>query len=476
MVWLATALALTLPQDVQKPPVVDPGSPARDVIVLEGGEKIVGEILKQSGNYIEVRINETTVVGFERSRITSIRRSGNSGKSAVRPTLTSRDNWFLLHGGDGRALGYLHGLVQVQQNGEIHFTEEWFFAGNKGSTRITVLEVVSPDLSPRSCFYHERVNDNSGRMIAESLRRGTVQGRSLVVDWRSLRGREKQKYPFRYGVRFPLAFREEIRQRKDIAIHTANQQVFDPKTGSFKALMASTVQRRKVSIGNRTMIVREVSIDDGRQRNSEWIDANCQTLRREINGAALVAVRTTRARALRTEVSRNLKGANSAIATSSDGRLGLWLPNPLWSIETSGPGSITVQAPLFDATATLIELGQLDESLQLASATDAVIRWLRLSIGSELKVVQRSEVQVRRLSAVQLGLRWRKERVGESIAFKGLCHVFRSQGRYLAFFFAVPRDSFHALHADVARILDSVQLMTEDITPHLQGPLARPGR
>lgn len=476
MVWLATALAMTLPQASQQPPVTRSDAPARDEIVLEDGEKILGKIIKLAGNYIEVRLDENTVVGFDRSRITSIRRGGASAGRVVPAKLTSRDGWYLLHGGDGRALGYLHGLVQVMQGGNVQLTEEWFFGGNKGSTRVTVVEVVDSDLRPRSCFYHERVSDKSGRLVAESLRRGTVQGTSLLVVWRSLRGRKKQKYPFKNGVRFPMAFREEIRQSKGVAIHAANQQVFDTKTGHFKTLLASSVQRRKVEIDNRVAVVREVSIQDGSRKNCEWIDGNCQVLRREINGAALVAVRTTRDQALRTESNHALRGSSNAIARSADGRLGFWMPNPIWSLEASETGSITVEAPLFGASATLIELSQLEKNLQLTSAADAILRWLRLSVGRQLKVVGRSDVQVRRLPAVKLELRWQAERVGESVAYWGTCHVFRFQGRCLAFFHAVPREHFHALQDDVTRILDSVQLMTEDLDPVSQGPLARPGR
>jgi len=476
MVWLATALAVTFPQATEQPPSVGSDAQSRDEIVLEGGEKIIGKITKLAGNYIEVRLDENTVVGFDRSRIIRILRGGASAAAVVSARLTARDGWYLLHGGDGRTLGYLHGLVQVTKTGDVQLTEEWFFGGNKGSTRVTVVEIVDSDLRPRSCFYHERVSDKSGRLVAESLRRGTVEGASLLVDWRSLRGREKQKYPFKPGARFPLAFREEIRQSQGVAIHAANRQVFDVKTGQFKNLQASSVQRRKVAIDKRIVAVREVSIEDGSRKNREWIDGNSQVLRREINGPALVAVRTTREQALRTESNYTLRGFSTAIARSADGQIGVWLPNPIWSVKAAETGSVTVEAPLFAASATLIELSHIEKNVQLASVADDVLRWLRLSVGRKLKVIERTDVRVRRLPAVKLKLRWQAERVGESVAFWGTCHVFRFQDRCLAFFHAAPRANFHVLQDDVARILDSVQLMTEDFAPPSQGTAAKPGR
>jgi hypothetical protein len=477
MVCLATALFLTLPQGVAKPStVVRPDTAGYGEVVLEGGESIAGEILKETANYIEIRIDGNMVVGFDRSRVTSIVRRGQEPPPTKTSMLNPRDEWYVLHGGDGRAVGHLHGLVQTQENGDIHLTEEWLFTGKKGSTQITLVEVVDQGLDPKSCFYHERVNDKSGRLIAETIRRGTLQGRRLLVNWRSLHGQETRAYQIEGGIRFPLAFREELRQHDEIAIHQANQQIFDAKTGSFKALRASTVQSRKVSLGQRVMVVRELLIEDGDQKNSEWIDVHCNVQRREINGPALVGLKSTKDRAMRSGLNANLRGSGSALVTSADGQFGMWMPNPVWSLDTRHAGSVTAQATLFGASASLVELSHLQSYLHLTSATDAVIRWLRLSVGKGIRVEARRGVEIRRLPAVELQLQWQIQRVGESTPFRGSCHVFRCQNRFFAFLFTAPRDHFETLQADAARILASVQLTPEELAPEPRGPLAKPGR
>jgi hypothetical protein len=477
MAWLATALFLTLPQGVVKSPaVVRPDTAGYGEVVLEGGETIVGEILKETDNYIEVRIDGNMVVGFDRSRVTSIVRRDQKSQPSKPSMLAPRDEWYALHGGDGRAVGHLHGLVQTQKNGDIHLTEEWFFTGKRGSTQITLVEVVDQDLAPKSCFYHERVSDKSGRLTAETVRRGSLQGHRLLVNWRSLRGQETQTYQVEGSICFPLAFREQLRQQQEVALHQVNQQVFDAKIGSFKTLKASSVQRRKVSLGQEVMVVRELLIEDGDQKNSEWLDAHCNVQRREINGPALVGLKSTKDRAMRSGLHANLRGSGSALVTSGDGQFGMWMPNPIWSLDTSDAGSVSVRASLFGASASFVELSHLPGNLHLTSVTDAVIRWLRLSVGKGIRVEARRSVEIRRSPAVELQLQWQTQRVGESTPFRGRCHVLRCQDRYFAFFFAAPRDHFEALQADAARILASVQLTREELSPELQGPLAKPGR
>jgi hypothetical protein len=94
MAWLATALFLTLPQGVVKSPaVVRPDTAGYGEVVLEGGETIVGEILKETANYIEVRIDGNMVVGFDRSRVTSIVRRDQKSQPSKPSMLAPRDEW-----------------------------------------------------------------------------------------------------------------------------------------------------------------------------------------------------------------------------------------------------------------------------------------------------------------------------------------------------------------------------------------------
>src|SRR5690606_35060896 len=103
------------------------------------------------------------------------------------------------------------------------------------------------------------------------LRNGEVRGAELVVEERSLTSRRRVRYPFGPADRFPIQFREELRQRPAVAVHDAHCTLFDPKTGQLRGVTASTVQRRDVELRDRPVQVREITIVDGEQANAEWL-------------------------------------------------------------------------------------------------------------------------------------------------------------------------------------------------------------
>lgn len=450
-------------------------SSKRDVIHLVGGEVITGTILKQRGNYIEVRLDEGTVVGFERSRVTSIGKANAGAETEQQPMLAGRDQWFLLHDAAGRSAGFMHGLVQNLEGGGVRVTEEWFFTtGGQGRTQVTILEEADAELRPTKSFYHERVLSAADRLVAERLLDAKVAGPKLVVQRRSLKGRSRQEYPFAVTTRFPLLYREQLRQEGERELIATRQQIFDARDGAFRNWKVAGVPRRKVEWEGRKMTVRELKFERGGAPNTEWIDGEGRTLRREVNGAALVAVATTEQRARRAVVRPGPSGQPGAVAATASGRRAVWLPNPLWRVHRRGADSVVVRAPLYQAEATLIELDAVPRDVQLESAADTLVRWLRLTLGQDLVVRSRTRTQVQRAPAMRISCNWSIDRQGESRPWKGVCHLFRVDGRYVALLCTAPRVGFPGLEGDFRRILDSVQNDPQDIQPVAQGPFAKP--
>ncbi|MCA8956239.1 MAG: hypothetical protein KDC87_09195 [Planctomycetes bacterium] len=463
MLSTALALALLLPQTPDAP--VRPGAAQQDEIELTGGETIQGKIVQEVGNYIEVRIGPSTVVGFERSRIARIRRGSAAGPTARPPALPARDDWFLLHDAEGRTVGYLHSAVQVQEDETVHLSEEWLFNGQRGTTRVTLLEVAEPNLRPRSCFYHERVLDRAGRVRSEQLRLGKVNAERLVVETRSFKGVERKSYAFPAAMQLPLLYRERLRRLTGVQVHATQQNVFDVRTGEFCSCEASAGARKRVQLRGAEVSVRELVVRNATHDNAEWIDGHANVVRREINGPSLVAVRVDRARALAAEGSRAALGFGQAVAASKSGRLALWLPSPTWHQALARDEGVAIEAPLYGATATLFELDQLGAGAQLETAADAVERWLRLAIDRQLRIVERAPAQFRRGAAIRLEVAWETRRPGAVEHHAGTCHVLLVDGRFVALLCTAPRRRVAGLEREFHRILGSVQLRPGEIAP-----------
>ena len=106
-------LSMVLPQGE----VPETSASQVDVIVLENGGRIEGRIARETGNYIEIRIDEETVVGFEKSRIESVLRSAKIKEAKIPPPLPRRDQWYVLHDGEGRPVGHMHATITVDELG-----------------------------------------------------------------------------------------------------------------------------------------------------------------------------------------------------------------------------------------------------------------------------------------------------------------------------------------------------------------------
>lgn len=477
MVLIATTLVLGLCQ-VPQQPAQEAGPPSQeDVIILRAGERLAGRIVRETADYLEVRMGAGTVVGFDKSRVLRITRAsaGKAGKTAA-PALGNRDSWFLLHNGRGDVVGHLHGSVVRTDDGFFRIGEEWHFRHEEGDTDITVVEVLDDRLHPRSCLYHERkLAPGTRRLVAERLVHGVVEGDRFVVQRRTLVGSDKSSYRLPKGMRFPLSLLERIRQRAcrpgrpELVAEGASYSLFDPRTDEFVRCHVSWKPRRRVEWQGRSMCVGELTTKIGSGSNVEWLDGSDATIRREINGQALVAVPTTQDLAQGRRV--RIHGFGSALVTDQDAGLALWLPSPTWRALPANGSQIRVEAPLYGATAVLMELDQIDATLELDSAADTVLRWLKLSLGRGLRVVGRSRETLRGRSAIRIDAAYSVPQPGKVTHFRARVHVLRVGGRYVTLCCTAPTPLHRELEHDYQRIAESVQLARDDFAPKFQGPL-----
>src|SRR5262245_50214837 len=194
MIGTALSLSLALVQ-VPDGPAAPP--PPAVVIELKTGGRIEGEVTFETADYLELRTGPGTTIGFERSKIAAIERGETAPARSSEPApLRPRDEWFVLHDAAGRMVGRLHSTLTFDADDRLRIGEEWEFRGDKSTTEVTLLEVVRPDLTPVSCFYHERVRrPGDGRVEKERLVRGAIDGDQLVVDKTTSAHEERTMYP-----------------------------------------------------------------------------------------------------------------------------------------------------------------------------------------------------------------------------------------------------------------------------------------
>ncbi len=473
MVLIATTLLLGLCQAPQSPAHETSRPPSEDVIILKAGERLTGRIVRETPDYLELRMGVGSVVGFDKARVLRITRASASKSGATTPpALANRDSWFLLHNGRGDVVGHLHGSVVMTDDGFFRVGEEWHFRQKTGDTDVTLVEVLDDRLNPRSCFYHERtLAPKTRKLVAERLVHGVVEGDRFVVQRRTLLRNEKTKYRLQKGMKFPLSLLEELRQRPSLVVHGASYSLFDPRTDEFVRCNVSCKPRRKVEWQGRAMYVRELTIKTGSSTSVEWLDGSHDTVRREINGQALVAVPTTKGVAQGRRV--RVHGFASALVADADAGLALWLPNPTWRSLPQNGSQVRIEAPLYGATAVLMELDQIDPQLELDSAMDAVLRWLKLSLGEDLRVVDRGRESVRGRPAMRIDAAYRVAQKGKVEYFRARVHVFRVRGHYMTLCCTAPTSLHRQLEYDYQRIRDSVELTRDDFVPEPQGPVKK---
>lgn len=471
MIVALTLCLLAAPQD--------PVTPDVDVIRLQIGTEITGRIVTETDDYVEVEIGPGTVVGFGKDRVVSISRAVKRAEPQPEPELEPeadgpyrlRDEWNVLHDSEGRAIGWMHATVTPAEDGGVRIGEEWRFAGDGRTVETTVLEVVDADGRPVSAFCHERIRSADDRLSGDRVVRAVVEGDQLAVSVRTPRGAERRSYDFAPGTRFPLELRAELRQRPAGVQAQETHTVFDPLTEQFEKRTYDFGRTRRVDLGEgEALPVRVLTASGTRGENTEWLDASARPVRSEIAGPALVAVPVANEAQAKSRAAEASVAFPPSFQAELNGAFGLWLPSPAWRfVETDRPDEITAEAPVDDATMSLVRLGHLDADLELPSATDAVLRWLRL-VHKRLMVVERGEQSIRATVAARVRARATRH---DSSEVELLIHVLQIDGQWFAACGSAPRTAFARIEPELEWMVERLELQREGFAPELRGPLAK---
>ena len=468
MSWIAICLSLALCQDPE------PAERGRlDVVTLKSGGRLEGRILEETPSFLRIRLDEGTVVGFEKKRLSTIARAaGPVAGEPVTAALEPRDQWFVLHDGEGRAVGWLHATVTANAKGQIRLGEEWQFHQGRETTEVTVLEVANRDLTPQTCFYHERTRLPDQRIVRERVVQGTVEGERLIVDTRAAGRRQRHTYPFPVGSTFSLLAIEALRQDPEAAGLGVGHRLFDAASAELVSRLFSTHRWRRTKWNGKVVTVRELVTSYGAATNTEWLDASSGTMRREVNGPSLVALPVDAPRARRSAKYARSVGGNSFRA-EQDKKFGMWLPNPAWQFHGEPEtGRVSARAELEGANALLLRLDHVDGDLLLDSVADSVHRWLSL-VTPGFALEDRERTRLRDREAVLLRGAYY---IGKSSSPKRQqceVYVFRVDGKAMALSLAAPEEGFERMRPDFVRIREAVELHPQSVEPVLQGPLVK---
>ena len=463
-------LALALPQS-QDPLAANRAAEPPAVVVLQSGEELTGTLITETSTHVEVRVGGDTTIGLPMTQVREIRRLPVAAAStAPLPTVPDadeldlgvRDQWFALHDAEGRVVGTLHATLTRGDGRELRVAEEWSFKSVRSegvATEITRLEVLTPTGSPLRCFYHERTRRSGERLPRdERLVRGEVADGELVIVRTDARGTDTRRYPADATLHLPLAFAARFRQRPGDYGFRADRLVYDAASEELQRWSIATGNRRRVDADGVALDVRELSVTVADRTNIEWIDSLGRTVRREVNGCALVAMRTPHDVAV-TMAGSAAKAFPPAVAREATGRFSLWVPNPIWRFDAEQPaGQITATAPLYGATLTVLALEQLGAHAHLDTAADAVERWLRLAC-TEFRGRGRDLVDLRAQPALRLEGTYVQIVEGRRVRAEVTVFVVPTpDGGFVAACFAAPTAVHEELLGDFERTLLSLEL------------------
>jgi hypothetical protein len=442
----------------------DPAPPGLALVQLRNGGELAGTIELDTRDYVELRLPGGMVVGFERSRIGRIvPPAAPAEPPQAAPALAPRDEWFVLQDADGGAAGSLHCTVTAGDGGTVRVGEEWRFTRPGGDVEVTRLETVGPALQPLHCFYHERMRNGGGHVVAERLVRASVNEAGLAIERRTMSGAHRRQLPVRGELLFPLSWRERLLQRPGER-RAQEAWIYDAADDELARWTLGAERRRRVPLADKAVAVSELVFQNAAGSCAEWVDATARVLRREVNGADLVAWPASERHAR----SGLLPEAAAVRVTEPEGAFALRLPNPVWrAAEPARAGQAGALAPLHGASATLVRLDHLQGGLALPGVADAVERWLALA-KPDLDVQAREPGTVRGRESLALHARYSQD----GVAHRCLVHVFAGPRGPMSLCLAAPAREWDVLAADFARLVDGVALDPQDLAPRAQGPLA----
>lgn len=468
-------LLVTLHLPVAQDP---PAAPPRtiDLVELKNGDQLAGRITQQVDGYVEIQLEAGATVGISMAQVAAIRRAGGTAPAVVPAALRARNEWFLLHDGQGESVGWLHASIVVGNDGVATLSEEYEFAQGRQRYQITSLCTADAQLQPLSCYFRERISEpmtaanlvpgivasgQADRIVDERIVEATCRGDHLQVVRLDRTGRRERRVDFATGTTFPLLARAIARQG-GAAVGAA--RLFDPASEELVQREFEAARQRHVHWEGKAQHVTELAESSSTGRNSEWLDASARTLRRELAGPTLVAVPSS------ADSARTMVGGvsiPSALVREVEGAFGLWAPNPAWvAVADLPPGQVALRCDAHGASIGLTRLDHLEVDTPLDTAVDAVASWFRL-LHPELRVERREAVRARDRIAVRLIAGG----IAAGAAQQATVDVIPHRGHFLVLVCRAPAAAWEELARDFAFLLRSLELEPQSLAPTLQGPI-----
>jgi hypothetical protein len=323
-----------------------------DTVEMKNGRVLEGQVLEETADAVTVKLDGGQVT-FPKSLVREIRRStapppaapGAAAGPAAAPAApllpASLEEWSALWAGDRRA-GWRRASHRSEAEGWT-FEEESAFLGEDGkvATRVRTVEESGPSLEPRGFLHRE---EGSGVLVQRS---GKVSGGRLVVET-IVRGKvATTDHPLPPGFRLPAAARALVLREGTTLPGGWKGTTYDPARGEFVELALRVDRAERLAWEGAAVEVTVLERQRGGVREEERVAAGGSVLSSEINGPALVAVRTSRARAEALQGGKDLPAteeelrARSAFASAADG-FRVYKPGAAWEFVPGGRGAATL--------------------------------------------------------------------------------------------------------------------------------------
>jgi hypothetical protein len=448
---------------------------ALDVVELKNGDRLQGRITAEVDGYVELRLDDGATVGLSTTQVAAVRRAALPLATTAAP-LAPRGEWFVLHDATGAAVGWLSSSIRVGADGSFTVGEEYEFQQGKRRYQVTSLASADALRRPTSCYFRERISEptlaslqvqsldpasQADRIVDERIVEASCRGEVLAVMHLDRTGRRERALPWSPLASFPLLARTLARQAGAAVGPTT---LFDPAGEELIVRSYSAGRQRSVLIEGRAEQVTELTETSPTGRNSEWLDGDLRTVRRELAGPALVAVPSN------ADSARFAVGATTipgALLAEAGGRFGLWLPNPAWTAIESPAGQVGATCEAHGASVVLAQLDHLEPDTSLDAAADAVANWFRL-LHPDLRLEARTAGALRDRATVQLVAAGRRG----GVPWRATVDVVPHHAHFLVLTCVYPAAAGEELAADLAFVARSVEWEPQSLAPTLQGPLA----
>lgn len=451
-----------------------PGPNALDVVELKNGDVLEGRIVTQLDAYVEIELGAGATVGLSRAQIARIARGAGATVQPARGPIAPRSEWFVIHDASGEAVGWLQAGISVAADGAVLVSEEYEFSAGSRRYQITSQVRASATLEPLGCYFRERIGEpvvaaalvpnqptgRNERVVEERILEGRCDGDQLVLSRLDRNGRSERRLPWPAGATFPLLARlQALHEHRSVPVTT----MYDPLHDELLTRGLEAPKVRAVRWDGEPQKVTEL-VDDaaGAQRNAAWYDQRGGTLRRELAGPSLVAVRSAAESAPRAASGSRI--ASSFVVAGGD-TFACWLPNPSWvPIDDLPEGRLVLQGPHPGTSIAVTRLDHLEPGTALTTAADAVANWFLL-LHPELRFESRQSSSHKGRDTLRLVAQGRDLRATVDVLPHGEAFVVVSC--------VAPRAVWSELVGDFEFAVRTLELDAAAIAPRLQGPVQR---